>query len=414
MSKKILVLGLGQNNFLSFLYATLKKYDATFDISAPFYNEFTPDATHDFWMYDNKQINLKNTFSSFFHSFIFCFFSGHFYKTFFFILFVEKKVGKSFHFCFKQLIAKSFFIQNNNFQEYDTFHFHFMQYSYLRELFLVPRDKKIVCTFWGSDLLRTDDILNFYFVKKALNRATVITCQSDELKEIVLSKFGRKLIDKIQISIFPVNEKVYDLIDINANNEQLLNVFKSNNNYANDKINILIGHSGSPLNNHLKIINSLKKLNHKNKVHLIINLNYAITENEKTTYKSDLIQTFNNIGCSYVILEKFFVNEELALSRLASDIFIHAPISDALSGTMLELLYASNIVITGSWLPYKTFKKANLNYFEIDNYFELSLKLDSIIENFAFEKEATLKNKMSLRSYFMNDKIIEKWVQILN
>jgi hypothetical protein len=414
MSKKILVLGLGQNNFLSFLYATLKKYDATFDISAPFYNEFTPDATHDFWMYDNKQINLKNTFSSFFHSFIFCFFSGHFYKTFFFILFVEKKVGKSFHFCFKQLIAKSFFIQNNNFQEYDTFHFHFMQYSYLRELFLVPRDKKIVCTFWGSDLLRTDDILNFYFVKKALNRATVITCQSDELKEIVLSKFGRKLIDKIQISIFPVNEKVYDLIDINANNEQLLNVFKSNNNYANDKINILIGHSGSPLNNHLKIINSLKKLNHKNKVHLIINLNYAITENEKTTYKSDLIKTLNNIGCSYVILEKFFVNEELALSRLASDIFIHAPISDALSGTMLELLYASNIVITGSWLPYKTFKKANLNYFEIDNYFELSLKLDSIIENFAFEKEATLKNKMSLRSYFMNDKIIEKWVQILN
>ena len=106
-----------------------------------------------------------------------------------------------------------------------------------------------------------------------------------------------------------------------------------------------------------------------------------------------MTEALNKSGCSYVILEKFFVDEELSISRLASDFFIHAPISDALSGTMLELLYASNIVFTGSWLPYKTFKAAKLSYFEISDFKELSEKLDAVIENFDDEKENTLKNK---------------------
>ncbi|WP_131494653.1 hypothetical protein [Flavobacterium aquatile] len=405
---------MGQNNFLSFLYSSLKKYDSTFGISVPFYNEVTSDSSHETWMYDNESIIFKTTLLSSLHSLIFCLFSNHFYKTFFFILFVEKKVGKSLHFCYQQLLAKSFFIRNNNFQEFDTFHFHFMQYSYLRELFLVPKGKKIVCTFWGSDLLRTNDILNFYFVKKALNRATIITCQSEELKEIILSKFGRNLTDKIQIVLFPVYEKIYDLMDLNYNNTEAIDLFKSSYNYSKDKINILIGHSGSPSNNHLKILNSLENLINKDKIHLIINLNYAITVNEKEAYKKELRDALNNTGCSYVILEKFFVNEELAISRLASDIFIHAPISDALSGTMLELLYASNIVITGSWLPYKTYRKANLDYFEIYDFFELSGKLNLIIENFSIEKEMVSKNKDSIRDYFISDRNIKKWSQILS
>lgn len=414
MGKKIVVLGLGQNNFLSFLYSKLKKYDSSFVITAPFFTEITKDTNHDNWMYENNSVKLKNTFSSFFKSIFSCLVSKHFYDTFLFILFAEKKMGKALHFCFKQIEAKSFFLRNNNFQEYDTFHFHFMQYSYLRELFLVPKNKKIVCTFWGSDLLRTNDILNFYFVKKALNKATIITCQSDELKEIILSKFGRNLIDKIQIAVFPVNEKIYDLMDLNYNNSEKINAFKSKYNYSNDKVNVLIGHSGSPSNNHLKIINALQNLKNKAKIHLVINLNYAITEKEKVAYKKELTTVLNNLNCTYVILENFFMDEELAVSRLASNIFIHAPVSDALSGTMLELLYASNIVITGSWLPYKTFKKAKLDYFEIDNFVELEEKLDQIIESYDVEKKAASKNKVFIRDYFINEKSIKQWSKFLS
>lgn len=414
MGKKILVLGLGQNNFLSFLYSTLKKYNSSYTISVPFYNEITSDSSHETWMYDNKNIVLKNNLISILRALFICLFTKHFYQTFYFIFFVEKKIGKAFHFCFKQLIAKGFFLQNNNFQDYDMFHFHFMQYSYLRELFLVPKNKKIVCTFWGSDLLRTNDILNFYFVKKALNRATVITCQSQELKEIILSKFGRNLTNRIQIALFPTYEKIYDLMDVNEQNHEAINLFKSNYSYSNDKLNVLIGHSGSTSNNHLKIIKSLENLKHKNKIHLIINLNYAITSTEKEIYTKELTEVLNTLDISSVILEKFFVNDDLAISRLSSDIFIHAPVSDALSGTMLELLYASNVVITGSWLPYKTYRKANLNYHEIYDFFELSEKLDAIIDTISSEKIKASKNKAFIKDYFSNDRIIVNWSQILS
>ncbi|WP_310379993.1 hypothetical protein [Flavobacterium sp.] len=414
MNKKILVLGLGQNNFLSFLYGSLKKFDTQFSITAPFYVEINKESNNDTWMYDNATVLKSISILTMFRAFFCCLFSRHFYATCFFILFVEGKFPKTLHFVIKQINAKAFFIENKNFDDFDTFHFHFMQYSYLRELFLVPKNKKIVCSFWGSDLLRTNDILNFYFVKKALYKASIITCQSIELREIILSKFGRNLYDKIQIAMFPIEEKIYNQMDLNYENNDIIAVFKEKFSYASDKINILIGHSGSPFNNHLNIITALKDCLNKDKFHLIINLNYAITETTKKKYKHELNEILIPLECSYVILEKFFVKEELAVSRLASDIFIHTPVSDALSSTMLELLYASNVVITGSWLPYKTFKKANLNYHEIDNFTELSIKIDLIIENFKSEKERAIRNKLAVQEYFFNDITIKKWSQILN
>jgi glycosyltransferase involved in cell wall biosynthesis len=413
MNKKILVLGLGQNNFLSFLYTSLKKFDAEFIVTAPFYVEINKESNNNSWMYDNKNIVAKISILSVLKAILYCLFSRHFYATSFFILFVEGKFPKAFHFIVKQIQAKAFFVQNNNFEEFDTFHFHFMQYSYLRELFLVPKNKKIVCSFWGSDLLRTTDIFNFYFVKKALQKATIISCQSIELREIILSKFGRNLYDKIQVSMFPIEEKIYTQMNINYQDEQKIVLFKEKFNYSSDKINVLIGHSGSLFNNHLKTITALKKIIHGDKLHLIINLNYAISKTEKKKYKKAINEALQTLGCSYVILETFFVNEELAVSRLASDVFIHAPVSDALSSTMLELLYASNIVITGSWLPYKTFRKAQLHYHEIDDFSELGFKLDSLIENFQSEKELARKNKERIQEYFFNDTIVEKWFQIL-
>ena len=83
MSKKILVLGLGQNNFLSFLYAKLKKYNSSFIISAPFFTEINSESNTDFWMYENQNIKTGKSIFSILKSFCICLFSKHFYQTFF-------------------------------------------------------------------------------------------------------------------------------------------------------------------------------------------------------------------------------------------------------------------------------------------------------------------------------------------
>jgi hypothetical protein len=413
MAKKILVLGVGQNNFLSFLYATLKRYDDSFTIKAPFIHDLKKEVNDQSWMYDNQDISVKtsllNNISSFFISLL----SLHVWQTFFFIFLVEKKFKKAVHFFLKHSQAKAFFLQNNNFATIDVFHFHYIQYSYLRELFLIPKNKKIVCTFWGSDLLRTSDILNFYFVKKALHRATTITCQSLEMREIILSKFGRNLLDKVTIAQFPVDRKIYDEMDANFEHCDKIQQFQKKYGYSTTKYNVLIGHNGSKQNNHNKIIHALQHSLSKDKCHLVVNLNYGISNADKQNYIVQLKKSLQESGFSFTINEVFFSKEELAISRLATSVFIHMPVSDALSGTMTEMLYANNTVITGSWLPYKTFKKMGLQYHEVDDFSELSKKLDDVMANFQHEQLQVVLNKKAIRDYFFNDNCSINWSKIL-
>lgn len=411
---KILVLGVGQNNFLSFLYSNLKLFNDNFTIAAPFVKEINKEVNNDTWMYQNNLVATKTSFLDYCKSCISLFFNFHTWQTFLFILFVEAKVGKAFHFVSKQIEAKAFFIINNNFNDFDTFHFHFLQYSYLRELFFVPKNKKIVCTFWGSDLLRTSDILNFYFVKKALNKATLITCQSDELKEIILSKYGRNLSDKVKIAIFPIDNAIYEGIDFNQNSTEEINKFKTKYGYSLNKRNILIGHNGSKFNNHENIINALNQVVSKENIHLIVNLNYALNPNEVVSYKNRIKEALISSQISFEILESFFTKDELAISRLATDIFIHMPVSDALSGTLLEMIYASTISITGSWLPYKTFTNAGLKYHEVAKFDLLAEKVDFVVSNFTTELEIAQSNKEKVLSYFLDEKLIQNWANILN
>lgn len=414
MVKKVLVLGVEQNNFLSYLYGTLKKAHPNIVITVPKYKELSANSEVKDWMYNNERIQRNVSAASWLKALFSILFSLHFYSTSFFILFFELKLRKAVHFFIESLKGKAFFVANNNFEDYDTFHFHYLQYSYLREVFFIPKGKKIVCSFWGSDLLRTSDTFNHYFVKKALNKATVISCQSIEMREIVLSKFGRNLLDKIQVVTFPIDDKVFEGIDKKEIDFKGLEEFKQAFGYNAVKLNVQIGHNANPQNNHLKIIRGLSDCLYKDSLHLYVHLGYGISKDKKEPYKKELEACLKSSGMSYTISDAFFVNDNLVFSRLAADIFIHAPVSDALSATMTEMLHANTSVITGSWLPYKTFRKIGLHYFEIDDFQELSGKIDDILLNFDSEKQLCKHNRMPIKDYFFRKEIIDTWASILN
>lgn len=414
MGNKVLVLGVGQNNFLSFLYGALKNAYPNTVITVPNYKELSSASDRNDWMYSNEAVKRSNSPVSLLKAFFLIVFSKHFYATFFFILFFEVKFKKAIHFFIESIKEKAFFLTNDNFNSYDTFHFHYLQYSYLREVFFVPKGKKIVCSFWGSDLMRTSDTFNHYFVKKVLHKATVITCQSVEMREIVLSKFGRNLLDKIQVVIFPIDNKVFEGIDNMDADTSGLELFKKTFGYSTTKLNVQIGHNANPQNNHLKIIEGLMNCVEKEKLHLNIHLGYGISKEEKEPYKKQLETSLKDSGMSYTLSDAFFVNDDLVFSRLATDIFIHTPVSDALSATMTEMLYAGSSVITGAWLPYKTFRKIGLHYFEIDDFKELSEKMTIILTDFNFENQQCKQNRMPIKNYFFRKEIIATWAEILN
>ncbi|MEO0404813.1 MAG: hypothetical protein AAF193_08080, partial [Bacteroidota bacterium] len=58
--------------------------------------------------------------------------------------------------------------------------------------------------------------------------------------------------------------------------------------------------------------------------------------------------------------------------RRATDIFIHLPQTDAFSNTLLEHLYAENLVILGTWLPYGKHRTFGVRYREVEHPNDLS------------------------------------------
>src|SRR5690606_20863873 len=97
-------------------------------------------------------------------------------------------------------------------------------------------------------------------------------------------------------------------------------------------------------------------------------------------------------GVEGIVLEDFLSEDQMSQLRLATDILVYAPVSDAFSASVSQSLAAGNVVIVGAWLPYKTRQRAGFYYHEIDQVSLAGIALESVIENLPFEREKCEKN----------------------
>ena len=85
------------------------------------------------------------------------------------------------------------------------------------------------------------------------------------------------------------------------------------------------------------------------------------------------------LGCQTVIMREFMNDEQCARLRLASDAFIHAITTDALSSTMLDYLYAGTCVIAGSWLPYPQLDEKGIQLHRFDDFDQLPALIEKAV-----------------------------------
>jgi hypothetical protein len=96
------------------------------------------------------------------------------------------------------------------------------------------------------------------------------------------------------------------------------------------------------------------------------------------------------------VLENYLHGDENANIKLASDIMINMLKTDSFSGSMQEFLYASNIIITGSWLPYELFDKEGIVYEKIDKLSTLHSKISEVLSrNFILNKNIEIIKNLS-------------------
>jgi glycosyltransferase involved in cell wall biosynthesis len=413
--KKILVLGIGQSNFLNQLYGDVLLKDNQFSVDVDkFYDVSKGQVANDspFQTKFNFDDVPVSTLQKIAHFFAFSL------KSFFWeILFFElsQKMHPKLIFQVLQNYARANYIVKKRMlpQKHHLYHFHYCTPEHLRYIHFLPKNTNIICSFWGSDLMRITGVSNVYYVSKALRKATKITIQSEELAQILLFKYGREFESKIVINQFTINTDIYHHIDRLLPNTEAINAFKTKHSIPTDKIIIAVSHNAFSANNHFKILDSLASLEpkYKDQCSFILPLGYGGNEqyiNEIKTYcdQHSELQT--------QILTDFFDPENTALLRLSTDLMIQMPISDALSGAMTEVLYTGNTVISASWLPYGVLKNNQLPLIEAFNFEQLPRLVADFCAHRQEVKKTNQNNATKIKSFLFPDTTSKQWISLFN
>ena len=289
-------------------------------------------------------------------------------------------------------------IQENDF---DIVNIHISRWFYLMILpWLIKQ--KLVITFYGSDFYRTSNFIK-NIQKLLYKKADAITFTNPLTKKSFI-EYYKDYDNKSYVCRFGL--KTLDFIDKNRSISK--KELRESLGYDLEKVIVTCGYNSTKEQQHDKIIESIVKLPKDllEQTQFVFPMTYGDNIN-KERIKNILKQT----NLDYIILENFLYGDNNANIKLASDIMINVLETDSFSGSMQEFLYANNIIITGSWLPYEVFDNAGIQYVKIDDIDKLSSRLEKIIEE-NIETFDTSKNKNIISKLSLWSNTIESWVDV--
>lgn len=287
---------------------------------------------------------------------------------------------------------------------YDFIHAHFLNVDNCYVTGLISNQSKKILSVWGSDFYRSNHKLREYIKKSAL-QADAITFTNEVTRDDFIDayKWDKDNLYICRFGLAPLDEQ--------KNLEESRNESKSILGWNEDKIAVAIGYNLSEGQQHLKILDQLDQLKeYSDRLELILPITYG----DNLKYKQQLISKLEDLPFSYVVYDKFLSDLTISRIRNASDIMIQLQITDQFSGSMQEHLFARNVVITGSWLPYQTMKEHGVKFIEIDNVSELSGTLENLLDNFDDRFSDTVKNPSSIEFLSSWDKNISNWLKLYN
>jgi hypothetical protein len=217
-----------------------------------------------------------------------------------------------------------------------------------RELLQVKA--KTYLTFWGREyanfrILFSQKIYK-YRLDKLVNSVDYIVNSETFIKDIfskLYPKFpGKCLVGHLGSASI---DFIYDMLSNNAELD-----IKNKLGIDSRKYSVLIGYSGKPLHQHLKIIEELEKIDLlKNRIHLLVPMTRGGSKEYIDKVESNLIKS----GFTYTLLKnRFLSDEEIAELRVVTDVVLQLSTTDGLSRSILECLCAKSLMIYGEWLNY--------------------------------------------------------------
>jgi hypothetical protein len=285
-------------------------------------------------------------------------------------------------------------------------HLHGIEYIYgLVFLFINKRRYKLIGSFYGSDYYRIKGIKKS--IQKLLyKKLSLITFINENTSSDFIKKNGWKR-NNIKTQRWGLKTLDY----IGELNTGAINEFKTSFKIDKSSIIVTCGSNSYISQNHLKIIDSIEKLNRNilDRTVFIFLLQYGDSANrilvEKRLAKSKV---------KSLIIDEYMDYIDIAKLRSISDILLLLQTTDQLSGTLLESYYAGNIIITGKWLPYGCLDKIGLRLIYIDTFDDLTSVLQNSISKISEFKKDISNTKKIVYNEFSIKINSKKWLGIYN
>lgn len=290
-------------------------------------------------------------------------------------------------------------------EKYDVIHVHFLApfYGDVAEQ-IRNKCEKLIITIWGSDYYRTTSEQREE-QRKLIDRADIITFDN----EVTMDEFAKyyDITNKERLSINRFGLTALEYIkDLENSNKDSI---KAEYNIPKNSIVVTCGYNANPAHNHLEIIKSIKQV--KNKLPENMYYIFPMTYSRDEAYCDAVKEELSKSGLQYIVLEKFMNFEQIAKLTIITDIMVQLQTTDTLSATMQEHMYNGNIVITGSWLPYKPLKDIGTYFLEISSINKVGKKLTDVAKELLMIKQRCKKNRNIIWKFSAWENTVENWIK---
>lgn len=289
--------------------------------------------------------------------------------------------------------------------KYDLCHIHLVDIvSVVLINRLRKRSKTLVASIWGGDFYRRSPRM-MKLQERVYRAVDYITFTTKETMNAFDSYYEGRYHDKLRLCMFGLLA-VEELKKLTLTKEECRERLE----IPKDAVVVAIGYNRTPQHRHIQILKSLWNLQDKLPRNIFLAFHMAYGRNEE--YVRTAKEKFAASGFQGKFFEEYASPRDVAIFRKACDVMIQVQTTDVLSGSMLEHLYAGNVVITGDWLPYGALDELGLTTIKVSEVSEVGRKLLYVLENL---KEWQAKNETARENIYEFaswDRNIDSWARL--